>query len=111
MQLAIFGLGRMGMQIAKRLHKNNFEVLAWNRSAPPRQEFAEAGGKVFTGIEETAAALTSEPRIFWVMLPNNVVEDFIFSETDGLIKYLKAGDIVIDGGSSYGQKECRRAAR
>ena len=32
MTLGMLGLGRMGMQIARRLHKNKFRVVAWNRS-------------------------------------------------------------------------------
>ena len=40
-EIAVFGLGRMGMQIAKRLHKNGFKVLAWNRHEEPRGEFFE----------------------------------------------------------------------
>ena len=38
MQIGILGLGRMGMQIARRLHKNKFRVVAWNRSPEPREE-------------------------------------------------------------------------
>ncbi|KKW28701.1 MAG: hypothetical protein UY73_C0037G0008, partial [Parcubacteria group bacterium GW2011_GWA2_52_8] len=39
MTLGMLGLGRMGMQIARRLHKNKFKVVAWNRSPEPREEF------------------------------------------------------------------------
>jgi len=41
MQIAVFGLGKMGMQIAKRLKRNSFEVFAWNRSEGPREEAAK----------------------------------------------------------------------
>ena len=33
--ITIFGLGRMGGQIARRLHKKGFDVTAWNRSPEP----------------------------------------------------------------------------
>lgn len=105
-QIAIFGLGRMGMQIAKRLHQNNFDVLAWNRSEEPRKEFLDFGGKAFEGIEETINAFTEQQRIFWVMLPNDTVEDFIFNQ---LLPHLKPGDILIDGGNSNYKETIRRA--
>jgi 6-phosphogluconate dehydrogenase len=108
MQLAIFGLGRMGMQIARRLQKNKFDVLAWNRSEGARQEFAASGGKAFANIDELVNVLTDEPRIFWIMIPNDVVEEFIFG-ANGLQRFLRAGDIVIDGGNSFYKESVRRA--
>jgi 6-phosphogluconate dehydrogenase len=105
-QIAIFGLGRMGMQIAKRLHQNNFDVLAWNRSPEPREEFKNFGGKVFESIEDTVNAFGESQRIFWVMLPNDTVEEFIFSQ---LLPHLKPGDILIDGGNSNYKETQRRA--
>lgn len=109
MQLALFGLGRMGLQIARRLHKNNFGVLAWNRSNSPRQEFASFGGKTFATIEETVSALQDEPRIFWLMLPNDTVEEFLFNSTHGLARLFRPGDIVVDGGNSFYKDSMRRA--
>jgi len=42
------------------------------------------------------------------MLPNDVVESFVFS-TGGLIEQLREGDIVIDGGNSFYKDSMRRA--
>jgi 6-phosphogluconate dehydrogenase (decarboxylating) len=75
MQVAVLGLGRMGMQIAKRLQKNNFDVLAWNRSEAPRQEFASFGGKVFEHREDLVKDMEGENRVFWVMLPQDIIEE------------------------------------
>lgn len=105
MQISIFGLGRMGMQIAKRLHQNGFEVKAWNRSEEPRKEFTEFGGNSFETIIETIEALKDEQRIFWVMLPNDTTESFIFEQ---LMPSLREGDIVIDGGNSFYKDSVRR---
>lgn len=123
MEIAVFGLGRMGSQIARRLQKNNFEVLAWNRSAEPRDETAKFGVKVFADIDQLTkamdqATLSSQPplpkgeegpvspRIFWLMLPHKIVDEFL--EKD-LGPYLKAGDIVIDGGNSFYKDSIKRA--
>ena len=108
MQIAIFGLGKMGMQIAKRLHKNGFEVFAWNRSAEPVEELKKFGAWASSDVAETAGKLTAN-RIFWLMLPHELVHEFIFGE-QGLKLYLKPGDIVIDGGNSFYKDSIKNAA-
>lgn len=110
MQLAIFGLGRMGMQIARRLHAGGFEVIAWNRSPESREAFASAGGKTAETVEQAVNMSGGGQRIFWVMLPNGVVEDFLFGE-GGLAEFLKPGDIVIDGGNSFYKDSQKRAQK
>jgi 6-phosphogluconate dehydrogenase len=106
MQIAIFGLGKMGMQIARRLHKAGFSVLAWNRSREPRDEAVKAGIKVYASADELVKALDGYPRIFWLMLPHEVVDDFLKSQSS---KFLKPGDVVIDGGNSFYKDSIRRA--
>ncbi len=108
MKIAIFGLGRMGMQIAKRLQKNGFDVLAWNRSEGPRQEAAKCGIKAFASIDELVSQMGDQPRLFWVMLPHKIVDDFLFHK-ELLGGFLKKGDIVIDGGNSFYKDSIRRA--
>lgn len=109
MQISIFGLGKMGSQIARRLTRNGFDVIAWNRSPESREEFAKSGGKTAETIRQAAEYLT-EQRIFWVMLPNAVVEDFLFGP-EGLAELLMPGDIVIDGGNSFYKDSIRRAEK
>jgi 6-phosphogluconate dehydrogenase len=107
--VAVFGLGKMGMQIAKRLDKNGFSVFAWNRSEGPRQElqgFLGEKSKVFAEVSELAGSMKDKPRIFWVMLLQNVFDDFVKNQ---LIPLLKPGDIVIDGGNSFYKDTIRRA--
>ncbi len=105
-QIAIFGLGKMGMQIARRLQKNGFEVLAWNRSEGPREEVAKSGVKVFADAEKAVKAITQEQRFFWLMLPQEVIGEFLNNQ---LIPHLKTGDIVIDGGNSLYKESIKRA--
>lgn len=106
MQIAIFGLGRMGMQIARRLYRHQFEVLAWNRSQAPRDEISKAGVKVFAATSELINAMRDELRIFWLMLPHTIVDEFLHNH---LLPHLKADDIVIDGGNSFYRDSIRRA--
>jgi 6-phosphogluconate dehydrogenase len=117
MEITIFGLGRMGMQIAKRLHKNfymaqpkphyeNYSVFAWNRSEGPIEEYKKFGGFASSNISEVIVENSSE-RIFWLMLPHEIVEEFLQTQ---LMPYLKPGDIVIDGGNSNYKESIKRGA-
>ena len=116
----------MGMQIAIRLNKSGFDVKAWNRGENPRIEFEKQGGKSFASLSELSAAMPTESdvsapvqslelaaqitgRVFWVMLPNGIMDEFLFG-SEGLIKVLQAGDIVIDGGNSFYRDTQRRSA-
>lgn len=106
MQIAIFGLGKMGAQIARRLHVNNFEVLAWNRSESPRLELQKSGVKVFSTVEEVVKNMSEQPRVFWLMVLQEAVDEFLEKQ---LGPYLRPGDIVIDGGNSFYKDTIRRA--
>ena len=106
MKIAIFGLGRMGGQIARRLQKNGFEVLGWNRSAQHRDEASQAGIKVFDDVKTLVDEMKEGPRVFWLMLPHEIVEDFLQNQ---LWPHLQAGDIIIDGGNSFYKDSIKRA--
>src|SRR3989338_1275601 len=105
MTIAIFCLGKMGAQIARRLHKNCFNVLAWNRSEAPREEVAKAGVKVFADVSELVNSINDGQRVFWLMLPHGIVDEFLQNQ---LGSHLKSGDIVIDGGNSFYKESIRR---
>jgi 6-phosphogluconate dehydrogenase (decarboxylating) len=99
-QIAIFGLGRMGGQIARRLHKNNFTIFAWNRSEKPVKEIKQFGIAASQNIDDVVKHFTAKQRIFWIMLPHAIVDDFLFGKV-GLAMHLRKGDIVIDGGNTF----------
>ena len=61
-EIAILGLGRMGMQIAIRLKNEGFNVVAWNRSEEPRKEFEALGGKTVSSISELPVALKEKQK-------------------------------------------------
>ncbi len=106
MKVAIFGLGKMGGQIARRLQSCGFEILAWNRSAGPREEVAKAGVKAFADVGRLLKNMTDQSRVFWLMLPHKIVDEFLQNQ---LGPHLKPGDIVIDGGNSFYKDSIRRA--
>ncbi len=100
----------MGAQIARRLHKKGFKVVAWNRSPEPVKEIVKAGIFGTSDLNEAVEATKNQPRIFWIMLPHAIVDDFLFGK-DHLGPHLKKGDIVIDGGNSFFKDSQKRSAR
>lgn len=118
MTIGILGLGRMGAQIARRLHKNNFDVIAWNRSDGPRNEFKEFARSTSSGSTSKTAETPEElmqnlsasggTKIVWLMLPSGeTTGEFI----EKLLPMLQKGDIVIDGGNSFYKDSQKRAAK
>ncbi len=105
MKLAMIGLGRMGMNMAKRLLKCGHQVVAFNRSSGKTDQLVKDGAIGAYALSEVADKL-SQPRIVWIMLPaGQAVDDHIQELED----FLSPGDIVIDGGNTYYKDDIRRA--
>jgi len=97
MKIAIHGLGRMGMQIARKLAESGeHTVIAHNRSAEPIDEAASYGALAAYSKEEVIAAFGGEQVVVWVMLPHEITP----TQIEEWLEYLKPGDIIIDGGNS-----------
>jgi 6-phosphogluconate dehydrogenase len=96
MQIGLFGLGRMGANMARRWHRDGHDVIVCNRSPKPIDEMkAEGLNGVYT-IEELVAAL-KPPRAIWVMIPSGKPTDEMIQK---LLTLLQPGDTVIDSGNS-----------
>ncbi len=96
MKIAIAGLGKMGGQIAKKLHEGGHEVIAYNRSKGPIDEMKSLG---ITPAYEKADVirLFNGERIFiWLMVPADVVGQ----EIDEWLKIIPQKSVLIDGGNS-----------
>jgi 6-phosphogluconate dehydrogenase len=107
MQVAIAGLGRMGINMARRLLRGGHEVVAWNRSSGKVEEIAAEGARPAFTLEEMVGML-SPPRAVWLMLPaGEVVDDTI----EQLAKLLSPGDCILDGGNSFYRDDVRRRDR
>jgi 6-phosphogluconate dehydrogenase len=106
MKFALVGLGKMGLNMVKRLAKGGHEVIAFNRSPGPVQEAVASGAVGAESLEDVVAKLPT-PRIVWLMLPaGEVTETHIYKLTN----MLKPGDLIIDGGNSNWKDTVRRAA-
>jgi 6-phosphogluconate dehydrogenase len=105
MKLAMIGLGRMGMNMAKRLLKGGHEVVAYNRSSGKTDQLVKDGAIGAYSLSDVVEKL-SQPRIVWIMLPaGQAVDDHIQELED----FLSPGDIVVDGGNTYYKDDIRRA--
>ncbi len=96
MKIAVHGLGRMGMQIARKLAENGHQVVAYNRSPEPIQEAVGYGA---SGAETKQAVLEvfgGDQVIIWLMLPAGVVD----SQVEEWLSLVPKGSTIIDGGNS-----------
>ncbi|MGD2269814.1 MAG: decarboxylating 6-phosphogluconate dehydrogenase [Desulfobacterales bacterium] len=105
MKLAMIGLGRMGMNMARRLLAGNHEVVAYNRTAEKTNQLIDEGAIGAYSLQEVAEKIAS-PRIAWLMLPaGRPVDDHV----NQLKEIFTPGDIIIDGGNTYYKDDIRRA--
>lgn len=109
-EIGIIGLGKMGKNIALRLSDKEWHVFAFDIDENRRKDVEKNGVKTVNSLKEIIEK-TSSPHLIWLMLPaGKIVEDILFSE-QGLIYYLKKGDIVIDGGNSFFEDSIRRGKK
>ena len=106
MELGIFGLGRMGGNMATRLARGGHRVVASNRSPGPVDEAKEHGAVPAYSMEDMVNELKDSPRIVWLMVPSGQVTDETLHH---VMTLLKPGDIIIDGGNSNFHDTIRRA--
>jgi 6-phosphogluconate dehydrogenase len=106
MELGIFGLGRMGANMAVRLVQGQHRVVASNRSPGPVAEAAQNGCIPAYTLEEMVAKLEASPRVVWLMVPSGQVTDDTLHH---VMRLLKPGDIIIDGGNSNYKDSMRHA--
>ncbi len=105
MEAGIIGLGRMGLNMARRLKAGGHKVAGFDRAG----EAVKAAGKDGIAGAQSLGELVSKlsaPRVVWIMLPaGEAVEGAI----EGLRPLLSRGDIIVDGGNSYYKDDLRRS--
>jgi 6-phosphogluconate dehydrogenase len=103
----MIGLGKMGANMARRLLRNDHEVVGFDLDPDAVGDLQSAGGSGASSLAELTDTL-EPPRVCWVMVPAG---DAVDATLDDLIELLNEGDIVVDGGNSNYQDTLRRAER
>lgn len=113
MKLGFIGLGRMGKNIVLNLLEHGIEVVAWNRSPEPREEFKQEASQLKSASENlTIVESTDElvknlesPRVIWLMVSAEAM-DAVLAD---LTPKLSEDDLIVDGGNSFYKETLRRA--
>jgi 6-phosphogluconate dehydrogenase len=106
MEIGLYGLGRMGANMVRRLlSSGDHHVVAGNRSPGPVDEVVSEGAEGAYSMEEMVEKL-SPPRAIWTMVPaGDITEATLLKFAD----MMDEGDILIDGGNSYFRDSIRRS--
>ena len=107
MDIAMIGLGRMGANMAERLHRGGHRVIGVDPGEAARTAAAARGFEVDASLADALAKLPV-PRVVWLMVPAGEVVDQTLAS---LAPHLSEGDVVIDGGNSYYKDSMRRSAQ
>jgi 6-phosphogluconate dehydrogenase len=105
MELGMIGLGRMGMNMVRRLTKAGHRCVVYDIHPEAVAALAKEGAVGSTSLEDLTRKLKA-PRAVWMMVPAGVVD----ATLKELTPLLQADDVVIDGGNSYYHDDIRRAA-
>ncbi len=98
------GLGRMGANIVRRLHRHNITSVVYDVTPDSVAALVAEGSIGSSDLADFAAKLTA-PRTVWVMVPASVTDSTIAALAD----VLSPGDTVIDGGNSYYKNDLKNA--
>jgi len=110
-EIGVIGLGKMGANMCRRLMDKGWRVVGYNRSPEAVQLLKKEGlVPVFT-IPELVKNLSAKQKVIWLMVPAGKPVDEVLFGKEGLVKYLKAGDLIIDGGNSYYKDAVIRAKK
>jgi len=105
MQIGFVGLGKMGLNMVKRLIGGGHQVVAFDRAPEAVHQAESAAARGASSLESLVEAL-APPRAVWVMVPAGAPTE---STVSALSSILSPGDIVIDGGNSNFHDDVRRA--
>jgi 6-phosphogluconate dehydrogenase len=106
MELGFVGLGRMGMNMVRRLVQDQHRLVVYDRSPEAVNDAVGAHAVGATSLKDLAARLTP-PRAVWVMVPAGEPTEGTIRE---LADLLQSDDVIVDGGNSYYKDDARRAA-
>ena len=107
--IGLVGLAVMGENLVLNMESKGFTVAVYNRTVSKVDDFVggRGKGKKIIGCrsaQELALSLKSPRKVMIMVKAGQAVDDTI----DGLLPFLSAGDIIIDGGNSNYEDSIRR---
>ena len=105
MHLGMVGLGKMGLNMTKRLVGGGHNVTGHARTEKSVKAGVAAGAVGASSLKELVDSLPS-PKVVWLMVPAGEATDKTIDVLKGL---LSKGDYIIDGGNSFYKDDLRRA--
>jgi 6-phosphogluconate dehydrogenase len=106
MKIGMIGLGRMGSAMVLRLLENDHRCAIYDSDADNYPELVAAGASSSSTLDELVNNLRP-PRVVWIMVPADGVDDVI----EPLTNLLDDGDIIVDGGNSHYEKTISRSEK
>ena len=97
MELALVGLGKMGLNMATRLVRNGHRVVGFARTKETVESAIKLGAEGAFSLEAAIGKLSSSPKVVWIMVPSGKTTTETIEKVASL---LNKGDIIIDGGNS-----------
>ncbi|MBP1739717.1 MAG: glucose-6-phosphate 1-dehydrogenase [Deltaproteobacteria bacterium] len=104
MKIGYVGLGKMGFNMVERLLELGYQVVAFDPKRDAVHTISKHGAEPTNSLEALAQAVP-QPRLVWLMVPYQAVDNVIA----GLLPFLSKGDTLVDGGNSPYKQSIRRA--
>jgi len=105
--IGLYGLGRMGGNMARRLARGGVQVHVCNRNHQVSLNLAGEQANVTPHVDLAAlVAALPAPRVVWLMLPAGEATQ---AAIDELAALLAPGDLLVDGANGYYQDAMSRA--
>jgi len=105
MEIGLIGLGKMGMNMLKRLVQGGHTVVAYDISETARKEAKAAGAQAVDSLDLIPKALHGKKAV-WLMVPAGEITEKTLEKISAV---LDKGDVIIDGGNSNYKDTQRRA--
>jgi len=104
MKIGYIGLGKMGFNMVERLVEKGHAVVVFDKNEEAVRDISGKGAQAVGSIQSLTAVLPP-PRIVWLMIPYQAVDQVLQT----LVLHLRDGDMVIDGGNSPYKESMRRS--
>ncbi|MDR3561120.1 MAG: NAD(P)-dependent oxidoreductase [Negativicutes bacterium] len=95
MRISFVGLGQMGKPMAMNMLKSGAELTVSSRSGKTYAEFEKAGVRTTSDL----AVIAESEIIFLCLTDGKFLQQYLMGE-NGLVKYLRAGQTIVDFGTS-----------